>query len=70
MSRLVLSWRSTACIGPHWGLMVEKQGHGDKPLLKENALCLPSAWCFVGYLPLTGEIGDVELEHVLISCSV
>lgn len=50
--------------------MVEKQGHGDKPLLKENALCLPSAWCFVGYLPLTGEIGDVELEHVLISCSV
>lgn len=66
----MLSWRSIPCIGLHWDLTVEKEGHWDEQLLKENALCHPSAYCFVDYLPLTGEIGDVELEHVLISCSV
>lgn len=50
--------------------MVEKEQHWDEHLLKENVLCHPSAWSFVDYLPLTGEISDVELEHVLISCSV
>lgn len=58
------------CTGPHWDLMVEEEGHWDKHLLKEDVLCHPSASCFVDYLPLAGEIGDVELEHVLISCSV
>lgn len=57
-------------MGARWNLTLEKEGHWDEHLLKEDVLCHPSAWCFVEHLPLTGEIGDVELEHVLISCSV
>lgn len=52
------------------GPQVEKEGQWGEHLLKENALYHPSAECFVDYLPLTGEISDVELEHVLISCLV
>lgn len=55
-----------ASLGPQ----VKKEGHWDEHLLKENALCHPSAECFVDYLPFTGEISDVELKYVLISCSV